>query len=418
MIYFIAILLAIAFLLRVDFIFYVIYVCIGIYLWTRFYTPRALEKITIERQFHKNAFFGEKIPISLKLTNNNRLALPWVELHETVATALKGAESTNYVLSLPAGDTAVFDYVLYARRRGYYKVGPLRIHTGDLFGLQKELTGHIAASYFTVYPRIISLTQLGLPSRLPFGTISSQQRLFADPARPMGVRQYVSGDSMRQINWKVSAHTRNLMVKTFEPAISLETAVLLNLHQDDYTRKGRIDASEWSIVVAASLAAHLVDRRQSVGLMSNGLDPLKGAEDSDFDEESGRLRQHDHQTIDITTRLPTAIAPRPGRTHLIKILEQLARLEQENTIPFANWLQPSCAHLSWGVTLLAVTPSGNEAICNSLHHLVKAGFNPVLIVTEHQPNFGNIRERARRLGFAAYHVHTEKDLDQWRANRK
>jgi uncharacterized protein (DUF58 family) len=412
MTYLILILLVIAFVLNVDFIFYVIYVCLGLYLWTRFATPRALSKLVIERHFHDHAFWGEKIPITLRLKNENRLALPWLQFSEAIATELRGADATDYVLSLRGGETAEFTYTLHSRRRGYYKVGPLRVQTGDLFGLQTERHGQVPASYFTVYPRLIPLTQLGLPSRLPFGTIASQQRLFEDPARPMGVRNYVSGDSLRQINWKVSAHTRNLMVKTFQPAISLETAVLLNLHSDDSTSRGRNDFVEWGIIAAASLAAHLIDQRQAVGFHSNGLDPLHGADESNFDEESGRLRRH--QLTSGHTAIAPAIAARNGRPHLMKILERLARLESENTIPFVDWVQPACAHLSWGVTILAITPSSDEATCHALHRLVRSGFNPVLIAIEPHHNFGEVRERARRLGFAAYNVAGERDLDHWR----
>ncbi|MCA9874127.1 MAG: DUF58 domain-containing protein, partial [Anaerolineales bacterium] len=249
---------------------------------------------------------------------------------------------------------------------------------------------------------------------LPFGTIASRQRLFEDPARPMGVRQFRSGDSLRQINWKASAHTRDLLVKTFEPAISLETAVLLNLHVGDYVLRDRAYTVEWAIEVAASLAARLVDLRQPVGLITNGVDPLHLDVDSpvEFDEESGRLLFAQAGG----TRpyaLPPAIPPHPGPPHLMKILERLARLEAAETIPFAQWAATACLNLSWGVTILAITPTGSEAVCQTLHRLVRAGFNPILLVVEPDSEFGRVRERARRLGFAAYHVTEKRDLDRW-----
>ena len=39
-----------------------------------------------------------------------------------------------------------------------------------LFGLNQDQIGWVEATYLTVYPRIISLADLGLPSRLPFGS--------------------------------------------------------------------------------------------------------------------------------------------------------------------------------------------------------------------------------------------------------
>jgi hypothetical protein len=41
---------------------------------------------------------------------------------------------------------------------------------------------------------------------------------------------------------------------------------------------------------------------------------------------------------------------------------------------------------------------------------LRAGYNPILIAVEPYANFAQARERARRLGFAAYHVARKEDL--------
>lgn len=411
----ILILLLLAFFLRVDFIFYVIYVSVGIYAWGRWLMPRAIKNLQSRRLYDRQAFWGEDVPVTIELSNNGRLPIPWVQLQESVAIQLKHGEPLHQVVSLGRGKTAEFHYSVIARRRGYYQLGPLRITTGDLFGIYPELVAFLPADHLTIYPRITPLTQLGLPSRLPFGTIASHQRLFEDPARPMGIRDFRSGDTIRQINWKASAHTQNLMVKTFQPAISLETAVLLNLHTLDYTFGNRQDIAEWAIEVAASLAAHLVNQRQSVGLITNGIDPL-ASQQHGFDEATGRLLRPSRPEIQANpqTFIPSAIPPRNGRPHLIKILERLARIEAEETISFVEWASTACLHLNWGVTILAITANGSEEVCQSLHRLVRAGFNPILIAVEPVYEFGLVRERARRLGFTAYNVNTPRDLDRWR----
>lgn len=412
-------LLALAFLLRIDFIFYIVYVCIGVYAWSRWYTPRAFGNLMAERKYNQRSFWGETVTVTLRIRNNNRLAMPWVQVSESIATQLRMTQSISDVVSLAAWDTAELSYEIKAGRRGYYQIGPMRLTTSDLFGLLPEQQGTIPPDYLTIYPRIIPLARLGLPSRLPFGTIASKQRLFEDPARPMGVRDYRSGDSLRQINWKVSAHTRDLVVKTLQPAISLETAVLLNLHAPDYRRRDRYTYLEWAVELAASLAAHLVDQRQAVGLITNGLDPLAGqTEDAGrpagggllFDEASGRLLLGEGAE----RRLTAAIPPRGGRPHLMKILERLARIEAGETLSFAEWAHAASVGLSWGVTILAITARGDEQTCHILHRLVRGGFNPVLVSVEPDANFGEVRQRARQLGFAAYNVTSERDLAQWK----
>ena len=416
----IIILLLVAALLRVDFIFYIVYVLAGVFLWSRWYAPRAFRHINFTRTFTDHAFLGERLTVTLTLHNDSRLPVPWLQAAESVPPQLGAGKKPSIALSLRGHETRTFDYQIQPLRRGYYRLGPLHLRSGDLFGWSEQ-SGVSDASYLTVYPRITPLARLGFPSRLPFGTIASNQRLFEDPSRPTGVRSYRSGDSLRQINWKVSAHTNNLVVRTLQPAISLDTAIILNLARDDYERRTRYSAPEWAIEVAASLAAHLVERQQAVGLMTNGHDPLPqsknrpSAPDSEFDEASGRLLLP--ESGDRAQNGPSAIPPRGGRAHLMSILELLARVEPARAAPFPAWIPRACLHLSWGVTVPVITPRADEQTCQALHHLVRAGLNPVLIVVTPTHNFGALRDRAQRLGFVAYHVSAKQDMDVWQQRR-
>ena len=410
-------LLILAFLLRVDFIYYIVYVCIGIYALSRWVVPRTLQQVRISREFNDHVFLGETVAVQLIWTNLSRLPLPWVEFSESIPPTLRSGGQMQHAMNLGGRQERRFTYQIRAGRRGYYRLGPLRLTAGDLFGLVKGKTGFLEADYLTVYPQIISLTRLGLPSRLPFGTIAARQRLFEDPARPMGIRPYHAGDSQRHINWKVSAHSDQLLVKRFEPAISLETALLLNLHKEDYEGRDWRFRTEWAITVAASLAAHLVNQRQSVGLISNGIDPMQSKGELLFGQDNGRLMGGETAPDSLTNMMPPALPPRNGRPHLMKILENLARIESAETIPFDQWGANACYNLSWGVTILVITARGDEATCQSLHRLVRAGFNPILLAVEPDYNFGLVRERARLLGFSAFNVTGTSGLDLWRRSR-
>src|SRR5690606_38696508 len=198
-----------ALLLRLDIVFYIVYVIAGIYFLARWMTPRAFRALKMDLQFADHAFLGERVEVTLRLHNQKRLPLPWLQLDESVAPELAGGPAPRFAVSLRGRESREFHYAVQAIRRGYYRLGPLTVRTGDLFGWS-ELRAQAPASYLTVYPRITPLARLGLPSRLPFGTIASQRRHFEDPARPVGVREYYRGDSMRLINWKVSAHSDNL----------------------------------------------------------------------------------------------------------------------------------------------------------------------------------------------------------------
>lgn len=416
----ILIFIILALLLRLDFVFYIVYVVAAIYFLSRWLTPRAFRALTMERLFTDHAFLGERVAVTLRLHNRGRLPLPWLQADESVAPELAGGAAPRFALSLRGKESRDFHYSVQATRRGYYRLGPLTVRSGDLFGWS-ELRAQGPASYLTVYPRITPLARLGLPSRLPFGTIASQRRHFEDPARPVGVREYHRGDSLRLINWKVSAHGDNLVVKTLQPAISLDTYILLNLNRDDFSAATRYSAPEWAIEIAASLAAHLSEQQQTVGLATNGRDLLQqmwqGQDEAvPFDPVTGRLLPPEGALAE-NQQQAAPVPPRRGRAHLMKVLELLARVEPMPTGPFAGWIPQATLHLSWGVTVPVITPQASETVVQALHQMVRAGFSPVLIITTPALHFGQVQAQARQLGYSAYNVTAPADLDVWRQPR-
>lgn len=386
-------LLALALLLRMDFVFYVVYVLAGVWLLARWATPRSLRRLEVRREFTDHAFLGETVEVTLRLRNPGRLPVPWLRIVETLPIALAATGQLRRALSLRPREEATVRYTLRCARRGYYPIGPLQLSSGDLFGFAQAQARSEGADYLTIYPRIVPLARLDLPSQLPFGALASPQRLFEDPARLRGVRTYRPGDSLRRIHWKASAHSDDLLVKQLAPAIALETMLLLDLNQAEYGRQRGLDAAEWAIVVAASVAVYVEQARQAVGLAVYGADgPLQA----------------------VTAEPPSPLPPRPGQGHLMKVLSQLARAElQPFPEPFAAWLPRATASLGWGATAVAIAPHGDEALCRSLHGLVRRGLNVVLLMVDPAAEVGAAQRRARSLGFVAYPVTSERELERW-----
>ena len=104
----IIILLAIAFLLRVDFIFYIIYVCVGMYAWSRWYTPRVYRQLLIQREYADHAFWGETVPVTIHVHNQSWLPIPWLNLNESLAVELLTSEKVNQVISLKRRESSAF----------------------------------------------------------------------------------------------------------------------------------------------------------------------------------------------------------------------------------------------------------------------------------------------------------------------
>lgn len=381
----------IAVLLRVEFFFYVLYLLFGVYVLAQIWSRRALRQFSFARRYANRVFRGETVEVELEVVNRGLLPLPWVRINERLPIELASPAYYRRVETLGPHGRLSLRYGLEGRRRGYYRLGPLYWSTGDVLGIGELEAREDAAQadYLIVYPDILPLRELGLPSHTPFGSMASKSRVFEDPTRVIGVREYCAGDSLRRIDWKTSAYVGRLQVKQYQPAISLEATIYLNLNRDDYGQRDWRQATELGIVAAASVANHLVEQRQSAGLVTNGRDPLTGSE-GDTSLPSGR-----------------------GRNHLMSLLDVLARVQSVETTPFAGLLHRESAALPWGATTIAITPTETEGLFPSLIEMQRRGFNVVLILTAPTVPFRSIRERARQLRIQAYRITRRRDLDVW-----
>jgi uncharacterized protein (DUF58 family) len=386
----VVLLLAVAALMRDDFALTLIYLLAGSLILGIWWSRRALAHVTFSREFTAWAFLGEKVDIKIHLRNKGWLPVLWLSIQESLPVGLSSVQAFERVTALSPREEARFTYTLDARKRGYYPVGPLFASSGDIFGLGKTARLQGQAQYLTVYPKIVPLTSVEIPSYSPQGTMRHTRPIFEDPTRIFGKRDYVVGDSLRRVDWKSTATTGRLQVKLFEPSIALETLIFLNLNADDYHFQTRIDSTELAIVVAASLAAWVAGKKQTVGLKVNGRDPLAA----------------DH--------LPKYIPPRKGQAHLVRILEVLARVEMKQESPLAMLIRQQRYQLSWGTSLLVITGDADESLLEELHQARRSGLNVLLILTGRSIRAVEISRRAGYYGIPAVSIINEHGLDIWR----
>jgi uncharacterized protein (DUF58 family) len=387
---FLVILIVIAVFTRETFVFVLLYLFVGATFLGRWWSGQVVNRLVFHRRYDHKAFPGEIIPVRLDLENRSLLPAVWLRVQDYFPIEVAEVSNFSQVISLGPREKIRLDYNLKAHKRGYYTVGPLHVSSGDLLGMSAERSSQGAADHLTVYPRVIPLTDVRLPSQSPLGTMRHKQPIFEDPTRPMGKRDYQSGDSLRRIDWKATATTGRMQTKLFEPSIALETVVFLNLNLIDYQLRTRYESTELAIVTAASLANWVIAQRQSSGMIINGLDPLSS--------DSRPLPQH----------------PRKGRAHLMRILEVLARIRAAETDPFEALLRQHRVNLSWGTTALIVTGSAGKPLLDEMIQARKSGITPVLILCGEHPDHRKTAQQVKMFGIPCHILRDEQDMDIWR----
>lgn len=382
--------LVMAALARDSFVFAILYLFLGVYVLGRWWSQRALDSLKVHRRFDGYAFIGDVVRVQLEISNTSRLPLLWLRVQEFLPSEISQTGSYRKVESCGPRESIQLTYHLAPRYRGYYPVGPLRLQSGDLLGLAGTQTLEFPAEYLIVFPKIIPLSNTQLPPSSPIGVLRAQQPIFEDPNRPIGKRDYFVGDSQRRIDWKSSAASGRLQVKLFEPSIDMQVMVSLNLFEGDYQTKFKTAAVELAIVTAASIVNWTIERKINTGIHINGFDAAAAQ------------------------NLLEPIAMSKGRTHLVRILEALARAKIGADQPIHELLHSEMTTLGWGTTFILITGQADDLLLAGLNRLRRRGVNVVLIICGAVKDYQMIASQARYAGITSYHFVNEQDLDIWR----
>lgn len=274
---------------------------------------------------------------------------PFVGVDASLPPALQCNLAMSHMFSLAPLAMRRVSYTLPCLRRGQDTLEQPIVQVVDVFGLERRTVALGARQHLTVYPRVVPLERLGLPTHSPAAVLPTRAGLFADPHRVVGVRPYHAGDSPRHIHWTATARTAELQVKRFHPAVARELSICLSLDSASYLISSHA-AVEQAIVVAASAAHQVVTHeRLPVGLAT----------------ETGAASFSDGQRL--------TLPPRPGQAQLMQVLETLARVRLTMTTRFADLVQEEGANLAWGVTLLIVTGYLDRTLAEMVWQLRRRG---------------------------------------------
>jgi uncharacterized protein (DUF58 family) len=254
-------------------------------------------------------------------------------------------------------------------RRGAYLLGPTSIVSGDPFGLFTIRKRIQPKETLIILPMSFPISTFPPPpGLLPGGKATRQLTMDVTP-HASGVREYVPGDPMKRIHWASTARRGRFMVKEFEQDpqadiwlfLDAESGAHLSLpdeevsYQQDgwWLRRPNIslprNTFEYAVSATASLAGHFLADRKSVGMAC---------------------------AAGIFTVVP---AERGQRQH-IKIMETLAFLQPEGTMPLLGLVELQARLLPIGSGVILVTPSVHPELLLAVESLKRRNLRPVVVL--------------------------------------
>ena len=194
-----------------------------------------------------------------------------------------------------------------------------------------------------------------IPFKKLMGQVLVRQRMYEDPFSFRGLREYRPGDPMNKINWKASAKEAGLMVNLLDSTSSAQVLIYLDVEDETIWKYGEIH--EAGISLAVSLAEQLLQRGIATGLVTNGRDHI--------------------------TETPIAVLPGTGRGQLVKLYQNLARLDLELPVgKFPELLSRQRRLLSEGQGIpVLISKNQGRSLFTEMEALAKIGGSAMWIST-------------------------------------
>ena len=328
----------------------------------------------IRKMYYSKGFPGEEIDINIKVSNQKFLPLFWlstadlwpravapIDENGLMESHIPGVARLVNIFRLAPFGQAELNYKVKLQKRGIYSLGPVRLESGDPFGIYTESKKLVSKDYLTVYPEIKEISRIDFPSASPYGDRKVRKRLFEDQSRPMGIRDYQMTDEFRRIHWPATARTGKMQSKVYQATAERVMTICLNTATSERHWEGVYpDLLEHLVRTAAAVVYQANRDGYQIGLVSNGT-----------------MKNSDQ---------PYRILPGRSKQQLSFLLTALAGVTPLVGLPFHRYLLKELPKLPYGTVMTVLTAVVDDLLLETLLVARKHGRKIKLIsVAEEAP---------------------------------
>jgi uncharacterized protein (DUF58 family) len=210
---------------------------------------------------------GEANPVLLDITNK----MPFViTLHVIDELPVQMQERNMDIRkTLAPKETIQIKYNITPTERGSYNFGDIIIYFQSQLGLVQRRQNADAEEIVSVYP---SFSQLGKYSLMANTTTTEQgskrMRKIGQSMEFEQIKNYVSGDDIRTINWKATARNGNLMVNNYTDEKSQQVYCIIDKGRLMKMPFNGLSLLDYAINATLALSNICLQKQDKIGLMS------------------------------------------------------------------------------------------------------------------------------------------------------
>jgi uncharacterized protein (DUF58 family) len=334
------------------------------FIWSRL----SVRRLTLVREpLVDHVAVGERFEEQLSLINASWLPKPWLEVFDYSTLPGHGA---GQVVRVRGQGSVRWRARSVCTHRGEYELGPIRVRSGDPFGLFSRTVIAPETISVLIWPLSAYLPAFNEPGGIFAGGPKVGWSPFTSPS-VSGVRTYTPGDPFNRIAWNATARTSTLMVKELEQDPTSDVWIVLDLQRQVHVdapgpvRHVPPDApesllhstTEYGVAVAASIGRTYLERGRSVGVILSGF----------------------HQAV---------LSPDRGDAHLARIMDHLAVVQADGEMPLDQVLRAHETRFNRQASVVVISCALDEGWSGELGRLAGLGI-PAQAVVLQPESFGS-----------------------------
>jgi uncharacterized protein (DUF58 family) len=230
-----------------------------------FLSLRTMKKLRVTRSLPKHIVAGQPADVSLSVRNRKRVFASYGIQAQDYMEDGTAAGVSFFVRIAPQWEETV-RYPLVFNRRGIYRFSHCVLSTTYPFGFIRRSAVVACEREVLVYPHLLSWRELGIEDRLDIGERESGRK--GAGSSLYGIREQQPEEGARWIHWKKTAQLDRLMRREFESEEKQSVSIVLDNGLPDPADAAQSEAFERAVVMAASIAHHLLRAENQVELLT------------------------------------------------------------------------------------------------------------------------------------------------------
>jgi uncharacterized protein (DUF58 family) len=306
------------------------------------YLLATIRNVAVDIKFNRNIFTTfEDTEVITVVKNYGILPIPYIEINNKVFYELD-KDYKGLVLSLGIDENRRLGVKVKFFTRGIYNFGEIKLHIRDIFSLFNFEKNIKKENIIKVYPKIYSLEKFNSYGEDVLNGMVNEKGNIKEDYSISDMRKYRIGDSLRKINWKVSAKHGELYIKNFDTVTGEKSNVFLNMNKDDYfSGKGKEKEEE-----LIDLCVSLINMMRVRGIKTNL-----------------HICNRESKSFYIGTR-----------DDFYELMEYLLIHKSEGERDFSKFIIDNLGKVERGSSIAIMTPKINEKMKDNLISLKRLGY--------------------------------------------